>query len=143
MRLFSTGNVNALTDRESLYYFNVMAIPPADDEKASTNTIQLAVRHRMRLVYRPKTLFDLSPNTEAKKLEWRKAGTKLTIKIRHRFYYFHSIQIGGKEVKPEVNSVAPMTTKEVTLKENISASSITWKIVNDYGGAGSLYSSSL
>ncbi len=78
------------------------------------------------LVYRPKTLFDLSPNTEAKKLEWRKAGTKLTIKNPTPFfYYFHSIQIGGKEVKPEVNSVAPMTTKEVTLKENISASSIT------------------
>ncbi|MCD1153092.1 hypothetical protein LQQ51_19595, partial [Klebsiella pneumoniae] len=33
--------------------------------------------------------------------------------------------------------------KEVTLKENINASSITWKVVNDYGGAGSLYSSSL
>ncbi|HBQ5768313.1 TPA: molecular chaperone, partial [Klebsiella pneumoniae subsp. pneumoniae] len=32
---------------------------------------------------------------------------------------------------------------EVTLKENINASSITWKVVNDYGGAGSLYSSSL
>ncbi|WP_410260723.1 fimbria/pilus periplasmic chaperone [Klebsiella pneumoniae] len=31
--VFSTGNVNAPTDRESLYYFNVMAIPPADDEK--------------------------------------------------------------------------------------------------------------
>ncbi|HBX9056432.1 TPA: molecular chaperone, partial [Klebsiella pneumoniae] len=26
---------------------------------------------------------------------------------------------------------------------NINASSITWKVVNDYGGAGSLYSSSL
>ncbi|MCK4182857.1 molecular chaperone, partial [Klebsiella pneumoniae] len=87
VRLFSTGNVNAPTDRESLYYFNVMAIPPADDEKASTNTIQLAVRHRMRLVYRPKTLFDLSPNTEAKKLEWRKAGTKLTIKNPTPFFY--------------------------------------------------------
>ncbi|HHM1478376.1 TPA: molecular chaperone, partial [Klebsiella pneumoniae] len=37
----------------------------------------------------------------------------------------------------------PMTTKEVVLKENINASSITWKVVNDYGGAGSLYSSSL
>ncbi len=45
-----------------------MAIPPADDAKANNNTIQLAVRHRMRLAYRPKTLFDLSPNTEAKKL---------------------------------------------------------------------------
>ncbi|MDH8484403.1 molecular chaperone [Klebsiella pneumoniae] len=144
VRLFATGNVNAPTDRESMYYFNVMAIPPADDAKANNNTIQLAVRHRMRLVYRPKTLFDLSPNTEAKKLEWRKAGKKLTIKNPTPFFfYFNSIQLGGKEVKPEVNSVAPMTTKEVTLKENINASSITWKVVNDYGGAGSLYSSSL
>ena len=50
-----------------MYYFNVMAIPPADDAKANNNTIQLAVRHRMRLVYRPKALFDL-PNTEAKSL---------------------------------------------------------------------------
>ncbi len=48
-----------------MYYFNVMAIP-ADDAKANNNTIQLAVRHRMRLVYRPKALFDLTPNTEAK-----------------------------------------------------------------------------
>ena len=129
---------------ESIYYFNVMAIPPADDEKANANTIQLAVRHRMRLVYRPKALFDLSPNIEAKKLEWRKSGTKLTIKNPTPFFfYFHSVQIGSKEVKPEVNSVAPMTTKEVTLKENINASSVNWKVVNDYGGAGSLYSSSL
>lgn len=144
VRLFSTGNVNAPNDRESIYYFNVMAIPPADDEKANANTIQLAVRHRMRLVYRPKALFDLSPNIEAKKLEWRKSGTKLTIKNPTPFFfYFHSVQIGSKEVKPEVNSVAPMTTKEVTLKENINASSVNWKVVNDYGGAGSLYSSSL
>lgn len=86
VRLFSTGNVNAPTDRESMYYFNVMAIPPADDTKANNNTIQLAVRHRMRLVYRPKALFDLSPNTEAKKLEWHKAGTKLTIKNPTPFF---------------------------------------------------------
>ncbi|MGF7685717.1 fimbrial biogenesis chaperone, partial [Klebsiella pneumoniae] len=99
---------------------------------------------RMNMMISYQELVRTFPNTEAKKLEWRKAGTKLTIKNPTPFfYYFHSIQIGGKEVKPEVNSVAPMTTKEVTLKENISASSITWKIVNDYGGAGSLYSSSL
>lgn len=28
VRLFSTGNVAAPTDRESIFYFNVMAIPP-------------------------------------------------------------------------------------------------------------------
>jgi hypothetical protein len=39
---FLIVRVNAPNDRESIYYFNVMAIPPADDEKANANTIQLA-----------------------------------------------------------------------------------------------------
>ena len=46
--------------------FNIMAIPPSDDTYANSNTIQLAaVRHRMRLIYRPKALAELSNNTEA------------------------------------------------------------------------------
>lgn len=144
VRLFSTGKVNAPTDRETVFFFNVMSIPPSDEANASNNTIQLAVRHRMRLVYRPKTLFDLTPNVEAKKIEWKKSGNKLTIKNPTPFfYYFNSIKIGGKEFKQDVNSIAPMTTKEVTLKESVTSSDVTWKIVNDYGGAGSLYSSSL
>ena len=72
VRLFSTNNVTAPTDRESVFYFNVMAIPPADETNAKNNTIQLAVRHRMRLVYRPKSLFDMKPNEEAAKLQWSK-----------------------------------------------------------------------
>ena len=144
VRLFSTGNVAVPTDRESMFYFNVMAIPPADEANAKNNTIQLAVRHRMRLVYRPKSLFDMKPNTEAAKLEWRKSGNKLSIKNPTPFfYYFNTIKIGNTEIKNEVNAIPPMATKEVTLKESINASSITWKIVNDYGGAGSLYSSPL
>lgn len=144
VRLFSTGNVAAPADRESIFYFNVMAIPPADDTNANNNTIQLAVRHRMRLVFRPKSLFDMTPNTEAAKLEWRKSGNKLSIKNPTPFfYYFNTIKIGNTEIKNEVSSVPPMETKEVTLKQNVTASGITWKIVNDYGGAGTLYSSSL
>lgn len=144
VRLFSTGNINAPTDRESIFFFNIMAIPPSDEATAQNNTIQLAVRHRMRLIYRPKSLFDLTPNTEAKKIEWRKSGTKVTIKNPTPFfYYFNSVKIGNKEFKQDINSIAPMTTKDVILKENVNASGITWKVVNDYGGAGSLYSSSL
>ncbi|HBR7308080.1 TPA: fimbrial biogenesis chaperone [Klebsiella aerogenes] len=144
VRLFSTNNVTAPTDRESIFYFNIMAIPPADDNNAKNNTIQLAVRHRMRLVYRPKSLFDMKPNTEAAKLQWRKSGNKLFINNPTPFfYYFNTIKIGNTEIKNEVNTVPPMETKEVTLKESVNASSVTWKIVNDYGGAGSLYSSPL
>ena len=111
-----------------MYYFNVMAIPPADDAKANNNTIQLAVRHRMRLVYRPKALFDLSLIRKRKSSNGESLAKADDQKSNALFFYFHSIQIGGKEVKPEVNSVALMTTKEVTLKENINASSITGKL---------------
>lgn len=75
VRIFSPGNINAPTDRESTYYFNIMAIPPSDDTYAENNTIQLAVRHRMRLIYRPKSLSSLSINNEAKKIGWHRVAT--------------------------------------------------------------------
>lgn len=144
VRIFSSGNINAPTDRESTYYFNIMAIPPSDDTYAENNTIQLAVRHRMRLIYRPKSLSSLSINNEAKKIGWHKGGNKLTINNPTPFfYYFNSVTIGGKEIKNEINSIPPLTSKDVMLKTNITGSSVSWKIMNDFGGAGSLYSSSL
>lgn len=144
VRIFSTGNVNAPTDRESTYYFNVMAIPPADDTYVENNTIQLAVRHRMRLIYRPKSLSGLSINSEAQKISWHKSGSKLTINNPTPFfYYFNTVTIGGREIKNEIKSIPPLTSKDVTLKTNVTGSSISWKIMNDFGGAGSLYSSSL
>lgn len=144
VRVFSTANLNAPTDRESIFYFNVMAIPPSDDSYANANTVQLAVRHRMRLVYRPQALLEKSINSEAEKLVWKKAGSKLTVKNPTPFFfYFNSIKINGTEIKSSVNSIGPLSTKEVTLEKNMSGSQLTWKIVNDYGGAGSLYSTSL
>ena len=143
VRIFSTGQINAPADRESIFFFNVMAIPPSDDTYAKSNTIQLAVRHRMRLIFRPKALLSVSPNTEAKKLEWRKSGNKITLKNPTPFfYYFNMVKAGDTNLSKDVSSIAPFSTKEFTIKEG-SASSITWKIVNDYGGAGSLYSSPL
>jgi P pilus assembly chaperone PapD len=144
VRIFSTGNVNAPTDRESSYFFNIMAIPPSDDTYASSNTIQLAVRHRMRLIYRPKALAELSNNTEAEKIEWRRTGKLLTIKNPTPFFfYFRNVQIGAREYQAQIKFIEPFSSKAITLKDNGNATKVTWKIVNDYGGAGSLYSSIL
>ena len=86
VRIFPNANItNAPKDRETVYYFNVMSIPPTSDADTDKNKIQLAVRHRMRLIYRPKSLQDLSINQEAKKLEWRRSGNKITLKTRHHF----------------------------------------------------------
>ncbi|MEL2244238.1 molecular chaperone [Leclercia adecarboxylata] len=143
VRIFSAGNINAPKDRESLFYFNVMAIPPSDEAQARNNTIQLAVRHRMRLIFRPKSLLSLTPNIEAKKLEWRKTGNKIILKNPTPFFfYFNTVKLGNMEIKKDIKTIPPFTTQEITVKQS-NESKITWKIVNDYGGAGSLYSSSL
>lgn len=39
VRIFSTANLTAPSDRESLFYFNVMAIPPSDDKYNASNTV--------------------------------------------------------------------------------------------------------
>ncbi|MDU4840615.1 MAG: molecular chaperone [Leclercia adecarboxylata] len=143
VRIFSAGNINVPKDRESIFFFNMMAIPPSDETQANNNTIQLAVRHRMRLIYRPKTLLSISPNSEAKKLEWRKAGNKITINNPTPFfYYFNTVNFGNTSLTQDIKSIAPFSSKEITVK-GVSSATITWKIVNDYGGAGSLYSASL
>ncbi|AUU83725.1 molecular chaperone [Leclercia adecarboxylata] len=143
VRLFATTKVDAPDDRESLFFFNVMAIPPSDNTYANNNTIQLAVRHRMRLIYRPKSINSLSPNTEAKKLEWRKSGKTITLKNPTPFfYYFNMVKLGNTDINLDVRTISPFSTKKIDIKD-INASSISWKIVNDYGGAGSLYSSPL
>lgn len=86
VRIFPNANIiNAPKDRESVYYFNVMSIPPTSDADTDKNRIQLAVRHRMRLIYRPSSLQDLSINQEAKNWNGVKSITKLRLKIQHHF----------------------------------------------------------
>lgn len=98
----------------------------------------------MRLIFRPKALQDISINNESKKLEWKKTGNKLFIKNPTPFfYYFNSVKINDTEIKSKINLIEPMSQKEIVLQNNISGSKLTWKIVNDYGGAGSPYSTSL
>ena len=147
VRIFPNANIaKAPKDRDSVYFFNVLAIPPteANNTDAQDNKIQLAVRHRMRLIYRPKAIQNLSPVTESKKLEWRKANGKIIIKNPTPFFiYFKSVKIGGNELLRQVPNVDAFSTKEISLPSTNNGNTITWTIVNEHGGAGPEYSSSL
>ena len=145
LRIFHNAQItNAPKDRETVYYFNVMSIPPTNDADTDKNKIQLAVRHRMRLIYRPLSLQDLTVNQEAKKLEWHKSSNKITLKNPTPFFiYFKSIKINGKEISGSVNNIDAFTTKEFPLPAGVNGSEIEWKVATDNGGTGSAYSSSI
>ncbi|MEB6379561.1 molecular chaperone [Leclercia adecarboxylata] len=145
VRIFPNAYISkAPKDRDSVYFFNVMSIPPTDNSIESDNKLQLAVRHRMRLIYRPKAIQNLNIDTEANKLEWRKTQNKLAVKNPTPFFiYFKSVLINGKELKETVAHIDPFTTKEVALPTGTDGHQITWKVATENGGSGSTHTSSL
>lgn len=72
LRIMFTGTNDLPQDRETVYWLNVLEIPPkpqADDE-AAENYLQLAVRSRIKLFYRPKGLQG-SPDAAPDLVTWR------------------------------------------------------------------------
>lgn len=68
-----TGSQTLPSDRESIFWFNVLEVPPKankNENSAAQNTLQLAFRTRIKLFYRPQGLGDLAGEAPAK-LTWR------------------------------------------------------------------------
>lgn len=56
-------------ERESLYWLNVLEIPPKAEESAGKNVLQLAFRHRIKLFHRPVDL-PTPPEKAVSMLRW-------------------------------------------------------------------------
>ena len=145
VRVFPNAYISkAPQDRETVYFFNVMSIPPTSDTEADKNKLQLAVRHRMRLIYRPRAIQDMNITTEAKNLQWRKSGDKITLKNPTPFFiYFKTITINGRDITSSVNNIDAFASKEFTLPADINGSEIEWKVATDNGGSGPANTSSI
>ncbi|KFK95434.1 MULTISPECIES: molecular chaperone [unclassified Serratia (in: enterobacteria)] len=138
LRIVRAGG-NLPEDKESLFWLNVKSIPSA--EKVD-NTLQIAVKTRIKLIYRPAGISG-SLNDAAKNLKWQRNGNTLQA-INHSPYYlsFFSITLGGKEL-PEVTMVAPNATVNYTLPTGAAGNTVSWKIINDYGGTSDAFQFSL
>lgn len=145
VRIFPNAYISkAPQDRDSVYFFDVMSIPPTNDSIEGENKLQLAVRHRMRLIYRPKAIQNLKVDSEVTKLEWRKTNNKLTIKNPTPFFiYFKSVTINGKQLRESVPHIDPFATKEFILPAGTDGHQVIWAIASEHGGTGSTHTTSL
>lgn len=57
-------------DRESLFWLNVLEVPPTASASEATNTLQLAFRSRIKLFYRPTGLAG-TPDDAPAKVTWK------------------------------------------------------------------------
>lgn len=140
LRVVRTGG-NLPTDRESLYWLNIKSIPSTNHDE-SNNTLQIAIKTRIKLIYRP-TGISGKPDEVAEKLRWHKQGNTLVVSNPTPFYMnFQAITVGGKKVS-NVTWVAPESDAHFAVPGGITGSTVSWKIINDYGAVSHAWSAPL
>lgn len=126
-------------DRETLFFFNAKSIPGGD---LDGNKLQIAIRNRLKLIYRPKALQKDIPENRTQELIWSKNGTQLKVTNPTPYYQnFMFIKINGKDIKLKENNYAAPLTDTYFDAKGMSGNQVSWKIINDYGAVGPLHTS--
>jgi P pilus assembly chaperone PapD len=127
-------------DRESVVWLNVQEIPQATD--ADVNTLQLAVRQRIKMFFRPAGLSgDAAKAPELLSWKLENASGKSSLVVTNTGNYHVSLadlKVGAGqkfELVMDSTMISPGEVKAFTLKSRPQAASprLTFSAINDYG----------
>ncbi|HCL5349323.1 TPA: fimbrial chaperone [Salmonella enterica subsp. salamae serovar [1],40:z35:e,n,x,z15] len=146
VKLIYTGSRILPKDRESIYWFNVLEVPPKikDADVQEKNILQLAFRTRIKMFYRPDGL-DGTASEAPKKLQWRiqkKEGKSMLHVINPTGYYvsFNKVEavVGGRKYAVSSSMVVPKGESDFAipgLTGTPAKTSINYVAISDFGGA--------
>jgi chaperone protein EcpD len=126
-------------DRESLFFFNVQEIPQVEADQV--NVLNIALRTRLKLFYRPVELKD-NPMTRLKDIGFRivqKHGKSHLVAANPSPFHvtFARLEViaNGKTEKLESpQMLGPLGTREYPLKTPVGAAAqVLFTTINDYG----------
>lgn len=142
IRLMYVGN-DLPQDRESVFYFNVLDIPPSPSGEQAENYLQLAINSKLKLFYRPSAV---SKNLNKLKDELRfslveESGYQLKVDnptgvfftlVDLKFYAADNSVAG-----PEIGMLDPKSSRSVAISKDKSfisqASHLEVNYIDDYG----------
>lgn len=125
------------TDKESLWWLNVLDIPAAA-KKAQTDSggeLQMAIRSRLKFIYRPTGLS--GREQAAEKLVLKGTGNTMTISNPTPFFITVVAFVPDKQkaLNSEAVMLAPQSTQQVNLKSSVHAGDeLSVVEINDFGG---------
>ncbi|EOG1984267.1 fimbrial biogenesis chaperone [Proteus mirabilis] len=129
LRIFLTEE-GLPSNQESLFWLNIKTIPATEKTE---NSLQIAFKTQMKLIYRPKSLKDVNFEEEQKKLTWSKERGKVIVyNPTPYFMNFQTIKFNGQLVD-DVSYVKPFSTKSFDINDNNEHGLISWELINDYG----------
>lgn len=117
-------------DRESVFWLNIKNIPPMGDN-ANTNTLEIAIKTRIKLFWRPASI-KLVPESAALKMKWSVQGKNLIVSNPTPLHInVMSVTVDGKDVP--LNMVPPFDKVTLPLPAGVTGKALTWRFINDYG----------
>ncbi|MFI8482758.1 fimbria/pilus periplasmic chaperone [Pseudomonas sp. NPDC078700] len=132
-------------DRESVFWLNVLDVPPKADTSAGQNVVQLAFRTRLKLFYRPEGLPG-NPTASVEDLHWSVVpnGKGFALRVRNDSAYHVSfneigLKAGSKTYNVDAGGmVAPRSSEDfllVGLNAPPSAGEVEAKWLDDFGAS--------
>lgn len=129
LRIFLTKN-KLPDDKETLFWLNIKTIPAS---KKLENSLQIAFKTKIKLIYRPNVLKNVDFIREQNKLLWEKSGNMIIVKNPTPYYFnFQEIIFNSNKVK-DVSYVAPFSKKEFFIKNSENHGNLMFNIINDFG----------
>ncbi|HEX7816146.1 fimbrial biogenesis chaperone [Dyella sp.] len=133
-------------DKETLFWFNALEIPPKESDSSPENKLQFAIRTRIKFIFRPDGLAG-SAEEAYTKLQWtiaNGADGKASLKVNNPSPYYVNfakvgIQVDGRDIFNDGGGmVAPGQSSEFPLQEKASPvlrqAKAVFDVINDYGG---------
>ncbi len=121
------------TDKESIFYLNVLEIPAKVKNAEGKSMLQMAFRSRLKLFFRPSGL-TISASDAQQQVKWSRQGTTVTATNPSPYFinvaYFSDDREGKKSIG-NGGMIAPGATKSFTLGR--SAGRYYPFIINDFG----------
>jgi len=124
-----------VADRESVFFLNVLDIPPTPENLQGANTLQLAIKSRIKMFYRPSGLKEkASSSVEKIELQAVAKGFNVINKSAYFFTLANIDQHDKKHLLVDSVMVAPFSSAFVESKESVSKNTpYTMMYIDDLG----------
>ena len=136
LRISYTGVPALPTDKESVFWLNVLEVPAkdknSDDIKQKLNVV---FRTRIKLFYRPEGLEGKSSDAP-EKLHWQLNGKNATVQNSSKYNVtIFSVNFKDKNITSETagKMLAPGETKQFPLNNTGNIDGLSFSTINDYG----------
>ncbi|ENC3163668.1 fimbria/pilus periplasmic chaperone [Escherichia albertii] len=120
------------TNKESIFYLNILDVPPNSPEDEGKNALKFAMQNRIKLFYRPVGVASVNKET-FKKLRVNNSSNGLIIKNGSANWVIISdVKANSVKVNYETIMIAPQESQRVDVK-NHNANSWQLTIIDDHG----------